>query len=81
MTSERTPEDYLRDILDYAEKAERFLGGVPSAEALGRDERTLLARPVEYVGWNLFHGAGDSMSGGHRRGGETRSSGDTQEVS
>ena len=52
MTSERTPEDYLRDILDYAEKAERFLGGVPSAEALGRDERTLLAviRCLEVIG-------------------------------
>ena len=52
MTSERTSEDYLRDILDYAEKAERFLLGIPSAEALQEDERTLLAvvRALEVVG-------------------------------
>ncbi len=52
MTSERTAEDYLRDILDYAEKAERFLTGIPSAEALREDERTLLAvvRALEVVG-------------------------------
>ena len=47
MSSGRRQEDYLRDILEYAEKAERFLGGSPSAEALGKDERTLLALPVE----------------------------------
>jgi len=52
MTSERTYEDYLRDILDYAEKTERFLTGIPSAEALREDERTLLAvvRALEVVG-------------------------------
>jgi uncharacterized protein with HEPN domain len=52
MTSERTAEDYLQDILDYAEKAERFLTETPSAEALREDERTLLAvvRALEVVG-------------------------------
>ncbi len=52
MTSKRTAEDYLRDILDYAEKAERFLTGIPSAEALREDERTLLAvvRALEVIG-------------------------------
>jgi hypothetical protein len=43
MTAERTYEDYLRDILDHAEKAERFLAITPSAETLGEDERTLFA--------------------------------------
>ena len=52
MTSERTPVDHLRDILDYAEKAERFLSGIRSVEALRDDERTLLAviRALEVIG-------------------------------
>ena len=52
MNSGRRQEDYLRDILEYAEKAERFLDGSPSAEALGKDERTLLAviRCLEVIG-------------------------------
>jgi len=52
MNSGRRQEDYLRDILEYAEKAERFLGGSPSADALGKDERTLLAviRCLEVIG-------------------------------
>lgn len=74
MNSGRRQEDYLRDILEYAGKAEHFLDELPSAEALGKDEKTLLARPVEYVGWNLFHGAGNSVSGSHWRGGEACSS-------
>jgi|GEM_PF-1523248 len=32
--SARAPEDYLRDIVEYAEKAKRFMAPVPSAEAL-----------------------------------------------
>jgi uncharacterized protein with HEPN domain len=52
MTSERTPADYLRDIHDYAVKAERFLSGMRSVEALRDDERTLLAviRALEVIG-------------------------------
>ena len=52
MSSGRRQEDYLRDILEYAEKAERFLAGLTSAEDLGKDERTLLAviRCLEVIG-------------------------------
>jgi uncharacterized protein with HEPN domain len=52
MNSGRRQEDYLRDIVEYAEKAERFIGGLPSADALGKDERTLLAviRCLEVIG-------------------------------
>ena len=52
MTAERSYEDYLHDILDHAEKAERFLTGVPSAEALQKDERALFAvvRALEVIG-------------------------------
>jgi len=38
VTAERTYEDDLHDILDHAEKAESFLTGAPSAEALRKDE-------------------------------------------
>jgi uncharacterized protein with HEPN domain len=52
MTAERKYEDYLHDSLDYAEKAESFLTGAPSAEALRKDERTLFAvvRTLEVIG-------------------------------
>jgi uncharacterized protein with HEPN domain len=65
MTSERTAEDYLRDILDYAEKAERFLTETPSAEALREDERTLLAvvRALEVVGEAAKRVSGDLRKG------------------
>ncbi|MCK4570682.1 DUF86 domain-containing protein [Candidatus Bipolaricaulota bacterium] len=52
MNSGRRQEDYLHDILEYAKKAERFLAGLPSAEDLRKDERTLLAviRCLEVIG-------------------------------
>jgi len=52
MTSEREPEDYIQGILEYAEKAGRFLADFPSAEALADDEKTLLAliRCLEVIG-------------------------------
>lgn len=52
MTAGRTYEDYLRDILDYVEKAESFLAGAPSAEALQKDELILFAvvRVLEVIG-------------------------------
>jgi uncharacterized protein with HEPN domain len=52
MKSERFVDDYLRDILDYAEKAIRFLKQIPSAEALRQDEKTSLAvvRALEVIG-------------------------------
>ena len=52
MTSEREPEDYIQDILEYAEKAGRFLAEFSSAEALADDEKTLLAliRCLEVIG-------------------------------
>lgn len=52
MSAERTVEDYLRDILEYSEKAEHFLEGIPSVEALREDEKTLLAvvRALEVIG-------------------------------
>jgi uncharacterized protein with HEPN domain len=55
--SARAPEDYLRDIFEYAEKAERFMVSVPSAEALARDEKTLLAvvRALEVIGEAAKH--------------------------
>jgi uncharacterized protein with HEPN domain len=50
--SERTSEDYLQDVLDYIEKAERFMAPIPNADALARDEKTLLAvvRALEVIG-------------------------------
>jgi len=55
--SERASEDYLQDIFDYAEKAERFMSSIPSAEALARDEKTLLAvvRALEVIGEAAKH--------------------------
>jgi uncharacterized protein with HEPN domain len=52
MTSDRIFEDYLEDILEYAEKAVDFLEEVPTLDALKRDERTLLAvvRALEVIG-------------------------------
>ncbi len=52
MTSRQTVEDYLRDIVSYADKAMRFLADSPSAAALAQDERTLLAvvRALEVIG-------------------------------
>ena len=52
MNRERTVEDYLRDIAEYAEKAMRFLADVPSVADLADDERTLLAviRTLEVIG-------------------------------
>lgn len=55
--SARTSEDYLQDVCDYAEKAERFMASIPSAEALASDERTLLAvvRALEVIGEAAKH--------------------------
>jgi len=55
--SERASEDYLQDTFDYAEKAERFMSSIPSAEALARDEKTLLAvvRALEVIGEAAKH--------------------------
>jgi len=39
-------KDYLEDILEYAEKAHRFLEKIPTVDALQKDERTLLANVV-----------------------------------
>jgi uncharacterized protein with HEPN domain len=52
MKSARTATDFLQDILDYSEKAMRFVEGMPSADALSRDDRTLLAvvRALEVIG-------------------------------
>jgi len=52
MNAERALEDYLRDILEYAEKAEHFLEEIRSVEALQGDEKTLLAivRALEVIG-------------------------------
>lgn len=48
----RTEVDFLRDILEYAEKATRFVDGFASADALSQDDRTLLAvvRELEVIG-------------------------------
>jgi len=52
MSSERIFEDYLEDILEYAEKAVRFLEETPTVDDLQKDERTLLAvvRALEVIG-------------------------------
>jgi len=52
MKHTRRVKDYLLDILDYAEKAMRFMEGISSAEGLQEDERTLLAvvRALEVIG-------------------------------
>lgn len=57
MRGEREFEDYLRDILDCAEKAERFLEGIPSVSALEKDDRTLFAviRALEVIGEAAKH--------------------------
>jgi hypothetical protein len=46
MSAERIFEDYLEDILEYAEKAHRFLEETPTIDDLQKDERTLLAGSV-----------------------------------
>jgi hypothetical protein len=43
--SERTSEGYLQDIVDFPEKAERFMASIPYAEARARDEKTLRRSP------------------------------------
>jgi len=52
MTAERAHEDYLRDILEHAEKAQGFLAATPSVEEFRKDERTLFAviRALEVIG-------------------------------
>ena len=52
MSAERIFEDYLEDILEYAEKAHRFLEETPTVDDLQKDERTLLAvvRALEVIG-------------------------------
>jgi len=52
MSVERIFEDYLEDILEYAEKAHRFLEETPTVDDLQKDERTLLAvvRALEVIG-------------------------------
>ena len=52
MSVERIFEDYLEDILEYAEKAHRFLDKTPTVDDLKDDERTLLAvvRALEVIG-------------------------------
>lgn len=57
MKGERQILDYLGDILHYADAACRFVEGIPSAEALAADERTLLAvvRALEIIGEAAQH--------------------------
>lgn len=57
MKGEHPVLDYLGDILHYADAALRFVEGIPSAEALEADERTLLAviRALEIVGEAAKH--------------------------
>lgn len=56
-SSERTSEDYVQDILDYAEKAMRFMSSASDADALAHDEKTLLAvvRALEVMGEAAKH--------------------------
>jgi uncharacterized protein with HEPN domain len=55
--SERLPADYLQDVIDYAEKAERFMATIANPEELARDEKTLLAvvRALEVIGEATKH--------------------------
>jgi len=57
MNTERTCEDYLRDIIENAERAERFLRDTPSLEALRQDDRTSYAvvRTLEIIGEAAKH--------------------------
>lgn len=50
--SQRDVRDYLQDILDYARKAQRFAAGLPSQDALARDEMRFMAivRALEIIG-------------------------------
>ncbi|MCS7301079.1 MAG: DUF86 domain-containing protein [Fimbriimonadales bacterium] len=50
--TQRDVRDYLQDILDYAEKAQRFATGLTSQDALAEDEMRLLAiiRALEIIG-------------------------------
>lgn len=52
MKYRRTVEDYLRDILIYAEKAEAFLAELATIADLEEDDRTALAvvRALEVIG-------------------------------
>jgi uncharacterized protein with HEPN domain len=51
MTPGRDAADYLHDMVEYAEKAERFLGGA-ELEAFRSDEKAVLAviRALEVIG-------------------------------
>ncbi len=57
MRGERQIADYLQDILHYTDAALQFVEGLPSAEALEDDERTLLAvvRALEIIGEAAKH--------------------------
>lgn len=57
MNAERTCEDYLRDIIENAERAEHFLKDTPSLEALRQDDRTgyAVVRALEIIGEAAKH--------------------------
>lgn len=52
MKGPRSAVDYLRDILEYSDKATRFAAGIHSTDELAQDDRTLLAivRALEVIG-------------------------------
>lgn len=56
MTLRRTYVDYLRDILDYAQKAERFTAGVDFDAFCANEEKTLaVIRALEVIGEAARH--------------------------
>ncbi len=51
MSDEREYTDYLRDILDAIDKAERFIQGLDEAEFMANDEKVFaVTRALEIIG-------------------------------
>lgn len=56
MKTERTHVDYARDMLEYADKAERFLRGVTIEELQGDEQKALaVVRALEIIGEAAKH--------------------------
>jgi len=56
MNAERDCRDYLRDILEFAEKAERFVEGIDFQAFRGNEEKILaVVRALEIIGEAARH--------------------------
>lgn len=56
MKSKRIHTDYLRDMIEYAEKAERFVPGIQFEDFQNDEEKTLaVVRALEIIGEAAKH--------------------------